>query len=314
MKRYISWGLVLLFIALTSGCKKENRCKMYGDFPDNYEFVGSDAVSYCCPSFNPSNPDEFCLLTKTSPDSSGIFIYDMLSKQLRPVYIGKVWESPKWGKQGWLVFGVAGQLFKIRDDGAGITQLTYSYGNYDATWDSQGENIVFRQVLRSSGAPYSVRTMDSNGAITDSILGFFIGRNSWSEQGIIAAKSHSPSREILFLSSSPLSFIKSITVLGDGGDYITDLQWIPGSQKVVFTTALGEIYVTDYETEVTALLYDYCESHFHSTFSVNNSGTKLLTSATIRKQNDVTKTIDTYGELHMLNLDGSGEQRILPPN
>lgn len=323
MSLFANFKLQLLLVASLSvaitGCVKDktlspDHCYQFRDFPRDYEFVGTDTIGFSYPSFNPNNPEEFCVVTKISSDSSGIFIYNMSTHILKPVYMGQIWECPKWGKKDWIVFGAYNQLYKVKSDGSNLMKITFHDQNYNPEWSADGENIIFRKVQQSPLPIYSVYVINSVNQIVDSLPGVSFGRGSWGDNNMIVTKTHPSSREIQFLSTNPLAVLKSIPMLPEVNDFfsIKDVDWIPNTNKVIWSYEQG-LYITDYETEITTLIHKGCESHSHGFSSISSDGEKILSSTHIWRQNDNNKTVDAYSEIYVINSDGSGERRILPP-
>lgn len=319
MKRvhHLFQGLTICTLIFSfCSCKKEkNLCFQFADFPSGYQFnlIDADTIGFDSPSFNPNNPDELCMITRISDDSSGIFIYNMALNTLTPVYIGKVWET-RWGKKGWIVFGYNAQLYKIKSDGSQLTQITFSEQNYNPEWDPEGEYIIFRKIGKAPAYTVSTFIIDEDNRLVDSLTGISFGSGSWGDNNLIATETGQASREICFLSINPLSVLKTLRMLPEYTAFlsINDVQWIPQTNKVIWGFAQG-LYITDYETETTYQLRPGCESHTYVNLSVSHDGSKALARVASWRQNDKSKTVEVYSEIYLVDIATGAERRILPP-
>lgn len=76
-------------------------------------------------------------------DSAGVFLVDSTGANLRRVHpgagIGITW-SPD---SRWLAFSISGSLYKIKDNGDSLTQLTANAADYRPSWSPDGNRIAY---------------------------------------------------------------------------------------------------------------------------------------------------------------------------
>jgi hypothetical protein len=100
-------------------------------------FMKNDS-DYCCPKFNPNNPYEIAYLVDFPNASKHLFKFNF--KTGKSTYLtDNVIDSYDWGSNGWiLLWGRNNQIWKIKDNGDSLTQITNSPGiNAAPLWSSK---------------------------------------------------------------------------------------------------------------------------------------------------------------------------------
>lgn len=98
---------------------------------------------------NPYNPFEFAFLRKLSENiglNSELCTYNFCTNELK-VLTDIVLYDMDWGVNNWLIFtGPQHQIWKIKPDGTGLTQLTFNSGSpsIGAKWSPNGKMFVYK--------------------------------------------------------------------------------------------------------------------------------------------------------------------------
>ena len=116
--------------------------------PTTYIFDYQTKYVLDLPVPNPNNPFEFTFLRKLSENiglNSELCTYNFCTNELK-VVTDIVLYGLDWGVNNWLIFtGPQHQIWKIKPDGTGLTQLTFNSGapSIRAKWSPNGKMFVY---------------------------------------------------------------------------------------------------------------------------------------------------------------------------
>lgn len=287
--------------------------------PNRYEFVGVPKTKYSCDlfSFNPNNSNEFVAGVIDNTDTgfnreTKLAVYNLSEKRFDFIHQAVIWDSPQWGSKNWIMFEGRGQLYKIKPNGDSLTQITSTNENYHACWSPEGDKIAYMSLFSniSSGNRY-LAIADANGNLIDTTFSGFSG--AWGKNNLICSLKFGDLNHLLFYEYPSLKLKKEINALdfkAPSAATIDDLDWIPNSNKVVWTCSEG-IFVTDYDTEKTTLIKSGCETKAYTRISISPDGKKILSNVVHSEVNRKKKQIDVFSKLYLMNIDGTGEEELI---
>lgn len=118
------------------------------------------------PCFNPSNSDEIVFQEDSEVGESGVFKYNMLTKEKTLLAQGALVSQPSWGVNDWILLVFYDyNVWRIKSDGTGLEQLTTSGGYYSPKWNFEGTHFITYTPFKH-GISY---IHNSDGEVTDSI-------------------------------------------------------------------------------------------------------------------------------------------------
>lgn len=225
-------------------------------------------------------------------------------------------EQPKWNKNGWIVFSNSKNIFKLRDNGDSLTQLTFEGTNQDP-------NIFDNYILftYSGGAPGTagIKMMDMQGNNRNNItVNGTLKKNVINGLGEIAGSLGGNRLAIYHLATK-----QQQTYLGsDTGYYeriISYKCWHPNNTDIYFiaapigendTTRLG-INKINKHTQQETLIKNVCATRAYNSLTISPDGTKLL----VEREN-VTLLPDyslLFGaDIYIMDIDGRNEKKVFP--
>jgi hypothetical protein len=266
----------------------------------NYQF---ESFHVRGPFFNPNNGDEI-LFVRRGEDGSGwrIVKYAIASKTAIDLYSGKVGSVPSWGKNHWVLFGTSdGDIFKIKDSGDSLTQLTWTGWNWDPSWNPEGTQYAYRSNASGKDTTY---IFSSTGVPLDTL----------SESGIGLTWSHSryspdPAGEFLnisdMFSDTVIHLVNSPTDAGGSSGYGAVFT---GDNDLVYSYQTG-IYSIDIHSRKVKQIRASCNSIRYRNAAYSSILMKLLWVKMVYEPlggNDIlVKT-----RLVLMDVDGSNEEEI----
>lgn len=103
------------------------------DSPIGWEFT-SKGASYRFPCFNPNNSDEFVYCV-TQSGITNLISYNRQSGEKTILLTYNLYRPALWGTNGWILLNPGNQIWKIRDNGDSLTQLTSVGNHYYPSWN-----------------------------------------------------------------------------------------------------------------------------------------------------------------------------------
>lgn len=110
-----------------------------------YKYVNILENNSYYPCVNPLNPNEFVYVLSYA-ERSGLYKYDILSKTSTQIlkfvpnnYIAYPSTYVRWSRKGWLIFiDLYNNVYKIKDNGDSLTQLTFKGNDWNPEWNKEG--------------------------------------------------------------------------------------------------------------------------------------------------------------------------------
>lgn len=314
--------MLCILLTLICGCvhspNPEEECINIKDIIQKhkgYTFDLNYVSAFRGQCFNPNNSNEIMYYGYSGKysieDTITIYKYNLKTHIRSKIVNVKGNPSfPKWAANDWILFELLdNQFHKVKSNGDSLTKLTSEYPHFHPKWSYYADKIV--GFLRVNYGYLSV--FDKNGNLTDSILyNPLTPHIAWNVDDIIAL---GDGKEVTFLQYPELVRLKTIILLdkGDSDPNITGLEWIPNTTKFVWTCKLG-IFITDYITEQTQQIKEGCEINTYCWPSVSGDGTKLLVSRIEYRVNKATRTVETFCNIYIMNINGLGEEEMIFPN
>jgi Tol biopolymer transport system component len=273
------------------------------------------------PCFNPNNGNEFVYVDEDRDAKTSMLIkYNLLSQQ-QVILLPKVGVvgQPKWGKNGWIVFSNGANIYKVRDNGDSLTQLTFEYANQYP--DIFGDKILF---TRSEGPPGSsgIKIIDMEGNQIEDIfystLGVVLNKNVINGLGEIAGSLNRYKLGTYHLTTKKLEVFLS----SDTGYYqriISDKCWHPNNTYIYFiaapiggndTTRLG-INKINKHTQQETLVKNVCATRAYNYLSISPDGTKMI----VERENTTLVSGNTLlvgSDIYIMDIDGRNEKKVFP--
>jgi Tol biopolymer transport system component len=273
------------------------------------------------PCFNPNNGNEFVYVHQDLEAKTTMLIkYNLLTQQqaiLLP-QVGIV-EQPNWGVNGWIVFSNGKNIYKVRDNGDSLTQLTFEYTNQQP--NVFGDKILYTTSEGPTGsAGISIIDMQGNKVedVFYSTLGVVLKKNVINGLGEIAGSLNRYKLGAYHLTTKKLEVFLS----NDTGYYqriISDKCWHPNNTDIYFiaapiggndTTRLG-INKINKRTQQETLIKNVCATRAYYYVSISPDGKKLL----VEREN--VTLVENYtrlvgSDIYIMDIDGRNEKKVFP--
>lgn len=302
-------------------CPNEGECYNFEktDRPTFGWTYINDSAQNVRPCFNPKNSSEI-VFVKQGQLSEQLVKYNMATKEKKILYTGRVFFQPKWSSTGWIIFsGTGNQIWKIKDDGSNLTQLTFKDRNFYPEWAPDGKRFCY-------------------GKIIDTVLN---GRNTALGVGIIADENGYTISEMDYTQNLGIGIIsfwdKSNTILG-GSINNSILFYNPDSKQTrsynlnfcddiyslyctsakdsnqFFLSSKGGIFNFNTHTNSYSCIAKNCDSRTYIFFSYSELSNKIIVDCAHNTPNYDKGEIYQKNVLYLMNEDGSDKQLIDIPN
>ena len=330
MKKYLLYAIA--FILLQS-CSKGNRFDRCKDFDiDGCPFgvyMYPDLDCYECPCFNPNNNNEFIALHQKDGNTSLVKVN--LHTNVKTVLPNNalINGQPQWGKKGWIVFYTRNwKIWRIKDDGSGIKQLTFGYCDQNPRFNSDGDKIIYTRSIKFSASQLKKKpelallnklfVINVDGIVLDSFCRPFDTHAwslwriaSWQKEEIVA--NYGPNNDLTICGLAVYDNNgNEKRVLYDDGEFQTlrDLEWIWGTNEVMYTADNDGL--VHFRNGKKKRIKKSCHEVFYKQFSISNDGEKII----------IEKIYSTLGEpctvsvdavLVLMDINGDNEKEIEIP-
>lgn len=310
------WKIVFFFFAvmLFTHCKKdievyprlEDGCI---DFPPSSNLLGyqyqQPEITYNAPCFNPNNSNEIIFVRGYySTQSNELVKYNMITKNETVLLNStQICGRPDWGKNGWILLNKGdNQVWKIKDNGDSLTQLTTQFG-IDAIWSPNADEFAYWVQI---GSTYYTFFSDVNGNVFDTLLyPNILYRGAWSPDGSKIATNFTYN----------LSYIDLITKqtiqinIPSNSTPIYDINWLSDSKTMIWCSDDG-FFKTNINTNLTTRIKTACSSRryiyptvFNNKVIIQRFDSKLISENTIWTENN----------LYIMDVDGKNETKLIIP-
>ncbi|MCW5908960.1 MAG: hypothetical protein KIS94_13935 [Chitinophagales bacterium] len=325
MKLYI----LLLALLVLSACKKDankacgcsNSSSACTDLPlppppgkddiysqPNY-FFDPSYVDY--PYFNPNNDNEILYYARYAIplQQQQLIKYNLATHQKQLLFTGQLLSRPKWGRNGWILLNVNSQIYKIREDGSNLTQLTFdSLGsNYNPEWNYTGDKFVVKHQYKKPGVKADtlmsfLLVYDEDGQPLDTLNAFAYPKCWQNQKGLLLVSE----------GSSPFSvwdiFNHSETVLHSLKGEDQNPFWSPDGNELYYTSKCG-LSKINYASGKKNCLKTRCANESYNSICISSSSQKILC---MKEHLKAPNWYNQYysSKLVLMNLDGSNEKEI----
>lgn len=163
---------LLLLILISYSCKKQNAGTDPGSDPPTIGFDPPYTIIDSEPAWSPDGQRIAFFHGDSIGIYRGLYIIDTSGANNRLLVKGEV-TSVCWSPDGkWLVYGCNRQIYKIKPDGKGLTQLTNSayYSYFCPSWSPDGNWIVFDTDEGSPKGLHAIWKMKPDGTNRDSLV------------------------------------------------------------------------------------------------------------------------------------------------
>jgi WD40-like Beta Propeller Repeat len=283
--------------------------------------TGPTRYDYTFPCFNPDNSDE---ITFIRYDTKGIFgenfelcVLNLCTGELKIIH-NKVLGYLDWSVKNWIIFtGRNHMLYKIKPNGDSLTQLTFtgSFNNHPV-WSPDGSKFVWYQQVGSTG--YRIIS-DEFGIKKDTLpITENASRFEWISRSKIAfdyGETGQLTARIGIIDIDSYEIQYDVFNL-DGfapfpGTYLLNMDWIESEQSMLFSTKLGVAKTNIHTKQRTTLTMGYAQTRWYNWVRLSPDGKFCLMNRRDAKS-DIC-TVDFMERLYRINLDGTNEQWIKPP-
>lgn len=279
----------------------EAECVELGDPPGLLEwtYVSDGQPDYFQPCYNPNNVNEIIYST----NGSKVYKYNFITHERTFIFEGTQIAAACWGSNGWILLNPNdANVWKIRDDGTELTQLTFSGQDYSPHWNTEGTMFV---VSRSFNGPHKTILFTDIGEPMDTMNWVNVGNNSsWLHPTYIVSMSNTGPKVF-----DPYG--DSLVYWHEGNfQNATASEWISNTEFV--WAYRNGIYRTNYVTGQTTQIKESCYSRLYLFPTYHAASNKL-----IWRRSNLTHLHDNIVEatsrLYMMNTDGTGEAEIHIP-
>lgn len=261
---------------------------------------------YFSPCFNPNNSDEICFLRKnnmTMSLSMDLCTFNFCTGEVHKLS-GDAYDYPQWGKKNYIVFTATdGQLWTIKSNGDSLKQLTNIGLNYYASWNPNGDKILFQRQTTAVITSQAVTT-NMQGTILDTFpeLNFSLINHWLTENTVLRSTPH---RIDIYNMINENKELILATQIGNIGIYtkenINNVYWSN-------TSHLCKINKSTSKIDTLAVSGD---NGRYSFFCVSETEKKLIVSR--RNRRFLSGLILSYDALYLINTDGTESKQINIP-
>ncbi|OFY87078.1 MAG: hypothetical protein A3K10_06355 [Bacteroidetes bacterium RIFCSPLOWO2_12_FULL_31_6] len=311
------WKIVLFFFftMFFTHCKKdaaihptvEDECVNFppSSSPLGYQYQQPE-ITYNAPCFNPSNPNEIIFIRgHYSAQYTELVKYNFITKNEQILLnSNQIWGHPNWGISGWILLNKGdNQVWKIKDNGDSLTQLTSQFG-LDAIWSPDGSQFAYWVQI---GSTYYTFFSDVNGNVFDTLLYPNIAyQAAWSPDGSKIATNFTYK-----LSYFDLNTKQTISVyIPPNSSAIYSVSWLSDSESIIWCSDDG-FFITNINTQTTTQIKTACSSkkYIHPSVSNNKIIIQRFDSKLLISEN----TIVTENNLYMMDANGNNETKLAFP-
>jgi len=291
----------------------------------------STGPQFLTPCFNPNNSNEFVFLRRGTASVAELVKYN-LSSNSEEVLCNSIpiATPPQWGDSGWITFSTIGwEVWKIKEDGSQLTQLTHGAKDLFPYFSSTGQEIYYFRAKSYNNSElsqnpdlyyeYLMMKIDLQGTKIDSVTALDIIPNNYYQTWQVAS-----------FQDDKVYFIGGI----DNYYGLYSLDLITESTNTVFTWNTtpqnyfaqdidyfnGELFFTKFRrglykvgdmggTEIE--IRNGCGMKYYKDFSISNDGAKLIAEVVISDYSLELGFIEEQHDIYLIDLASCEETIIL---
>ncbi|MEN9582478.1 MAG: hypothetical protein RL641_432 [Candidatus Parcubacteria bacterium] len=260
-----------------------------------------DTPNYSFPFFNPNNPSEIIFQKKNySAANTVLYRFNLLTKQKSILFTGENLYQPKWGKNGWILLNTSdNNIWKIKEDGNSLIQLTYNSTSFAPEWNQACDKIAY---FKSDGISHKLFIMDENGNNIDSATNYFSSQSCWRHPNLIATIT--PLNLIVIDPiADTVKILHEINTGIFGGAY-----WLSDHENIIWSYEEG-IFITNCITKATHCINASCNTRTYLFPTYAPQTNKVIFNKVEKKAINATE-VKVSSKLYIMNVDGSGESEL----
>ena len=282
------------------------------DCPLSWVEFYPEKYRYTYPCFNPNNVEELAFIRlEWQTLKRDLCILDLCSGELNCLDVNPV-DDLDWGANNWLLFiGEGLQLWKVRPDGSGLTQLTTAGENDNPIWEPEGKRVVYRR----TNSPGYFFMLDDNGAVLDTIEKMQAKTAfDWSMDNKLITPTLPLTPDSYCIGYYDMAIDSIITTNDIGGQYyIYDAKW--GENNRLYWLLQYRLSHTDIETGGQADLFSLpngFNNRFYRSLTISPGNKYIVLNREDWKQLNECD-VEVVHSLYIMGMDGTDERKILMP-
>jgi len=328
----------LSILTLGEGCRKDSPipevqqtinqpdtcspCVTCKGFPESSEFgymFAEIGTQYLSPCFNPNNKNELVYIRQTSTYTNELVKYNLQTKTEDILYNNLfVSGKPSWSINGDIIFGVyvgIVYIYKIKDDGTGLTQIT-NYNSYKPLFDNFSSNFICAGQHPNISGLY-LPIFNINGSLIDSFK-IEYGNTNIGIPCFPTAPLFNSGYFLYAKNQNGLNVEQGVCKYEN--DTISNLITINHKYQIIDMSAYSnkvyvcefwnDIHQIDLNTNNVSTFIEGCQTKFYNTISISPDGTKMLTEKIINTPQDNGDIIRQH-EIWLIDLATKEETKIL---
>jgi Tol biopolymer transport system component len=268
------------------------------DLPGGVDVRSRDS-NYMAPCFNPGNSNEFIYV---------LMLHEL--KQLRKrnlitkedIFLADcrlLVSPPRWHKNGWIVFENGWQIFKIKENGDSLTNVTPDNESFSPDWSPDGNKLIVSSRKDISNGKLYI--LNSNQEYTEISNTIGYTKCTWSSDENLIAYVHTRVMGFLDLTTGNQTDLTEKTS-------IYGMSWFADAKNILWASEEG-LFKTNIETQTRTTIKKGCfaKMYFRPALSADNS-TMIVERQDKKKVDDYTIYQET--NLYIMNADGSNERKL----
>jgi hypothetical protein len=334
MNNRILFFFVFIFLAITS-CEKDKQinanaycasCEPCAIIPPNISSqprqIKETSFQRLAPCFNPLNANEFIYLTQDSFFNNSLIKCDLTSKKETVILTGqRIIRQPKWGKNGWILFaGLNLQIYRVKDNGDSLTQLTSVYSNTYPEW--YGTDKIFFSVIGGTDKIAGNKIIGFDGKRLDSIqatvMNTVITYNSINDLNELTGIGGGGAiSNLAYINLKTKKLIYLTSDVSSNERYPAGVCWHPNNKDIYYATWVIAGNNSDFvgicrlnkDSKENVLIKNACNSRSYSLISISPDGKKIIAERQdyqLLPDNNLLKNSD----ICIMDIDGRNEEKV----
>lgn len=337
--------LLITLILITPGCRKDPPvvieppiidCNCVEDsceaIPDDsgigHNFI-VEGAQYFKPCFNPNNSDEFVFIRTGVSPSPALIKYN-LSTQTETILATSIASNPSWGRQGWITLPGSNNIFRIKDDGTDLAQITWGEDDNFPNFNYQGNKIYYNRNKNYTNAELDanpdlykedkIMVIDVDGNVLDSIMadnvipGNYYQKWSMADfesDNIIYFIGGLEENQGIYRLDESTNVITPVSLWNNafnGRENVADMVYFDGS--IYFSKWRNGVYKANIQTGEITTLIDGCETKYYHQLTISSDGKYLFGEKVIYDPIGGLDIVENH-EIWSISLDSCYQEKIL---